>query len=68
MLKNVRGCGIILVNGKVFQGYAVKRYNSNCFKHCEVRMQKTSIRFFEDIPVRAVWDEKAPNGGFVLWI
>lgn len=31
-------------------------------------MQKTSIRFFEDIPVRAVWDEDSSNGGFALRI
>lgn len=28
-------------------------------------MIKTSIRFFDDIPVRAVWDEQSSNGGFV---
>ena len=27
-------------------------------------MVKTSIRFFEDIPVRAVWDDDTSNGGF----
>ena len=27
-------------------------------------MQKTSIRFFEDIPVRAVWDEESAKWWF----
>lgn len=27
-------------------------------------MQKTSIRFFEDIPVRAVWDEESSKWWF----
>ena len=27
-------------------------------------MQKTSIRFFEDIPVRAVWDEESARWWF----
>ena len=31
-------------------------------------MQKTSIRFFEDIPVRAVWDEESAKWWFVPWI
>lgn len=29
---------------------------------------KTSIRFFEDVPVRAVWDNESANGGFAPWI
>ena len=31
---------------------------------CEVAMQKTSIRFFEDIPVRAVWDDETAKWWF----
>ena len=27
-------------------------------------MQKTSIRFFEDIPVRAVWDDESSKWWF----
>ena len=30
----------------------------------EYTMQKTSIRFFEDIPVRAVWDEESAKWWF----
>lgn len=30
--------------------------------------EKISIRFFDDREVRAIWDEKTQNGGFLYWI
>ena len=45
---------------------AKMKYNisSTLFRDRRDTMQKTSIRFFEDIPVRAVWDDESSKWWF----
>ena len=45
---------------------AKMKYNisSTLFRDWRDTMQKTSIRFFEDIPVRAVWDDESSKWWF----